>query len=121
MFKVELTDKLIQKHLEKNKQGQAIGVKITHKRFIQIDALREYRQIRMLNLSHCHLGSLASEIPNSCPFLAHLELQNDQIADCSFLRRLPYLEFLNLAENDVSSLEDFTLLQRLRHLDIRCN
>ena len=42
MFKVELTDKLLQKHLEKNQQGEMLGVKITHKQLVKINALSAY-------------------------------------------------------------------------------
>jgi Leucine-rich repeat (LRR) protein len=56
-----------------------------------------------------------------CPFLLDVDLENNQISDCSPLQSLKFIQKLTLAGNKIDSIEHLKGLTSLQYLDISRN
>ncbi len=83
--------------------------------------LASLKELTALTLSSCGLSDGDLEDIAGCTKLTELELSGNQITTLKPLRSLVYLEYLNVAENQIASSLDLAAFPRLSQLNIAAN
>ncbi|CAF1345664.1 unnamed protein product [Adineta ricciae] len=99
---------------------QLIGLSLRHNQQLQLSSLP--RNLIQLDLTNCSLAqSSLMSIVKSLKRLTHLSLVDNQLERLPVLDRSIELEYLNLSNNALTTIDDHWLHKSLRILDLRFN
>jgi Leucine-rich repeat (LRR) protein len=101
-------------------QQQLIGLSLRHNKHLQLSSLP--LRLTYLDLTDCNLlQSPILSLLKSLTNLTHLSLVDNQLKRLPVLDDRIQLEYLNLSNNQLTSIEDRWLHKHLRNLDLKFN
>ncbi len=79
------------------------------------------KELTALSLTGCGLSDSDLTVIAGCTKLTELELSGNQLTTLAPLRPLVYLEFLNVADNEIASSQDLAAFPLLSQLNVAAN